>query len=518
MIPWKACFLATIGVLLACLAFPKFNQFYTIYATLAFFTAAIYQFKSWKEALICGLLLSTIAGSISFNFVTHTVMIFGGFPLPLALLVQFFFNFICEPHFYLFFILGFFLRSHIDRLPLCLRPLFWAVFYTSLEFAFRDIKIFMDSFGGSQVHWLPLAQFASIGGVTSISFFIAISGTSLFYLVKSKHWQSFAATVLLLLTVHFWGQHRIDSFTNPPHKIVKFAMVQGNTEEIGLAVQKLGRTTALNREVQTYIDLSKQAPDADMVIWPETAYPFVFPMKERDAASLSGRFWANELRKFVAKSNQALLFGAYTRSKNKEYNSAVLIDERGFPLSRFAKKHLLVFGEYMPLGETFPAIKKLNPMLGDFGRGPGPVPQKWPAQNLLIGTNICYEELYSDFMRDLANNGAHFYLNLTKDSWFGDTSEPLHHLQLSIWRSIENAKPLVRSTNTGYTAYVDHLGRVTKRSKLFEQTVLQENVLVPYPAVTTFFQRWGDWFAWLNVLVCGLLIGVSFFPFVRVNH
>lgn len=512
ILAYKAWFSALFGVFLACMAFPNYIQFYLIYFTLAFFTAAAYQFRSLKESILVGLAVNTFAGFVSFNFVTYVMQKFGGYPLPVALLTQFFFNFTCEPHFYLFFSGGYLLRDRVRNLPLYSQPFFWACFYTGTEFLFRDIKIFMDSFGGSQVHWIELAQIASVGGVTMVSFYIALSGTALYFSWlhrdKKQVHAVLAGTIALLIGTHVWGHFRIQSLDTPPGKDLKVALIQGNNDDPSAAMARSGDYPSPDEVVAKYLRLSQTAKEADLIVWPETAYPYIFPVLAGDPTTRRGAFWSYELKKTASAIESAILFGAYTHKASLDYNSAVLVNSQGNAVGAFRKKHLLIFGEHMPLSDTFPALKQLNPVLGDFGRGPGPVPIEWKEKGLKLGANICYEELYSGFMREMANQGAHVYVNLTKDSWFGETSEPLHHLQLSVWRSIENAVPLIRATNTGYTTVVDHLGRMGAKSELFREMVMSYTVRVPDPPIRTVFQRFGDWFGWTMVIlsvVFGLL-------------
>ena len=89
-------------------------------------------------------------------------------------------------------------------------------------------------------------------------------------------------------------------------------------------------------------------------------------------------------------------------------------------------------------------------------------------------------------------------MNLTNDSWFGPTSAPRSHLVLSIFRTIETRRPLLRATNTGITAYVDITGHVHNPTKLFEPIIYEASIPVG-KVRTTFFLRFGPWL----ILLCG---------------
>jgi apolipoprotein N-acyltransferase len=73
---------------------------------------------------------------------------------------------------------------------------------------------------------------------------------------------------------------------------------------------------------------------------------------------------------------------------------------------------------------------------------------------------ICYEDILTDFNRELASHHPHLLVNLTNDAWFGDTSEPWEHMALSVYRAVEMRTDLVRAVNTGVSAFIDASGRV----------------------------------------------------------
>jgi apolipoprotein N-acyltransferase len=103
-------------------------------------------------------------------------------------------------------------------------------------------------------------------------------------------------------------------------------------------------------------------------------------------------------------------------------------------------------------------------------------------------------------MRGYAQNGARLFVNITKDSWFGDTFEPWQHMQLSALRSIEHHIPMVRSTNTGLSGLIGPTGQVEIISQPFQAAYKVLDVAVPLEAAPTPYTRFGDWFAWFSVL------------------
>jgi apolipoprotein N-acyltransferase len=194
---------------------------------------------------------------------------------------------------------------------------------------------------------------------------------------------------------------------------------------------------------------------------------------------------------YVEGSTSALPFG-----------SALLVDGSGRILGTYDKMVLVPFGEYIPLGETFPALYSVLPVPGRFQPGRNSAPL--PFGKYLFSVNICYEDIFPGQVRTLMRSGPNgripdVMLNLTNDSWYGRTTEPLEHLALASFRSIEHRRALVRSTNTGISAFVDPAGRIAARSGLWTRETLVGSV--PMMQGRTVYALLGDWLGWL----CGLL-------------
>jgi apolipoprotein N-acyltransferase len=163
---------------------------------------------------------------------------------------------------------------------------------------------------------------------------------------------------------------------------------------------------------------------------------------------------------------------------------------------------LVPFGEYIPFGETFPTLYSLAPFTGRFR--PGESREPLPLGKHLLSVNICYEDIFPGQVRSLMR-GEHdrripdVLFNLTNDSWYGKSTEPMEHLALASFRSIEHRRSLVRSTNTGISAFVDPVGRIVTRSGIWTRETLIDRV--PMMQGRTLYALLGDWIGW----VCALL-------------
>lgn len=161
-------------------------------------------------------------------------------------------------------------------------------------------------------------------------------------------------------------------------------------------------------------------------------------------------------------------------SGRRVYNSALLIDERGRVLGRYDKNYLLTFGEYIPFGDTFPILYEWIPEASHFTAGTTVEAFDWAAHRL--GVMVCYEDILPRFTGRLADKGTHALINITNDAWFGKTAEPYLHLALALARTIENRQWMVRSTNTGVSAFVDANGRLVAQTSLDGEEFLVADV------------------------------------------
>ena len=109
-----------------------------------------------------------------------------------------------------------------------------------------------------------------------------------------------------------------------------------------------------------------------------------------------------------------------------------------------------------------------------------------------MGIFICYESIFPNEVRQFARNGAEFFVNISNDGWYGNTSAPLQHLNMARMRAVENNRWLLRDTNTGVTAVIDPYGRRVAEAPRFQRTALQGAYDLEQD--TTFYTRHGDWF------------------------
>jgi apolipoprotein N-acyltransferase len=276
----------------------------------------------------------------------------------------------------------------------------------------------------------------------------------------------------------------------PENSKVRVAVVQGNISQSRKWDQKFQKQT-----VRKYLDLSRSALEdssADLMIWPETALPFYLQEE-------------SELRRlvldFCRKQDTPLLTGSpgykQNNSTTKFYNRAYLISEQGRITTSYAKRHLVPFGEYVPLGSWLPFLDKLVPGIGDFTPGQRSAPLY--KDDIALGPLICYEIIFPEIAQERVSKGANILVNLSNDAWFGRSSGPLQHWNQAVLRAVEQGRYLIRSTNTGISGFIDSRGRSLQKSALYTSSTQVRGVrLLSQP--TPFSEKYGM----LRWLYCGL--------------
>src|SRR5207249_1960773 len=170
------------------------------------------------------------------------------------------------------------------------------------------------------------------------------------------------------------------------------------------------------------------------------------------------------------------------------FNSAALVNPSGEWTARYDKIHLVPFGEYVPFKNWLSFAGGLTKEVGDFSRGVSRAPL--PAGDQKLGVFICYESIFPDEVRQFAKQGAQVFVNASNDGWYGDSGAYAQHLKQARMRAVENARWLLRDTNTGVTAVIDPYGRIVASAPRKMRTALEANYGLSN--VTTFYTRHGD--------------------------
>ncbi len=390
---------------------------------------------------------------------------------------------------------------------------------------------------------LTLIQVCEFTGMYGVSFIVALINFALAlgvangvkaYVNEGRYrrpWPFLIVMVILMvMVVGGWKLLRASQDLYRTAPVFRLAVIQGDIEQSRFA----GGEKALEI-LDKYLMFSKIAavskPDA--VIWPETAVPYSFRDREffRTDYRETCRTYRERLCKLIDASKIPFVIGTIDYGEPTlddmrtvpVHNSAMLIvPGKQQPETTYHKIHLVPFGEFVPLSKWFPILQQWIGMGRDLTAGTSYELIKIKP-GLRAGVSICFEDVYAYVSRNEVLEGANFLLVLTNDAWYPTSSEPEQHLANSIFRAVENRRPMVRCGNNSCSALVTPEGYVADSvfkgfDKKFKQMIpeparrgaglaeFKVGVLADPPL--TVYSRFGDWFVgacWVLFIISNLL-------------
>jgi apolipoprotein N-acyltransferase len=304
----------------------------------------------------------------------------------------------------------------------------------------------------------PLRGYAPLAGAFGLTLATAFTAGALAAILAAPT-RVRAALVLAIVALHTGGGVlRTIEWTRPVGSGLDVALLQGNVSQDMKWVP--GRYEETLATYQRLVESTK----AQLIVLPETALPRFFDAIEPE--------YLAALKAHVEKVGGNVLVGAPTGDpRGVYYNSIVSLGTA--PPQVYSKAHLVPFGEFVPPGFGW-VVNVLSIPLSDFARG------RADQRPLALGTervaiNICYEDTFgTEIIRQLPE--ATMLVNVSNVAWFGDSLAPAQHLEISRMRAFETGRPMLRATNTGVTAIVDHRTGETQRLPGFTEGVLAGRV------------------------------------------
>jgi apolipoprotein N-acyltransferase len=257
------------------------------------------------------------------------------------------------------------------------------------------------------------------------------------------------------------------------------------------------------------LSLAPSPHHPDLLVWPEAPAPFSFQDSQFAylASSVAVRFQHPFIVGVVEWKPETVSTGGKTHEIMAPYNSALMFDAQGHRDFSYDKVHLVPFGEYEPFPLIHRVVSNVSSEVGGFRKGTKYSVGQFPNGNT-FGVFICYEAIYPAEIRRFAANGAQLFVNISNDGWFGHSAAAEQHLRMARVRAVENRRWIVRTTNSGITVSIDPYGRILRPMPPDVRAAAD----LPYDFRTdkTLYTRFGDWFAWLCVLVSAILLGLTF--------
>lgn len=397
-----------------------------------------------------------------------------------------------------------------------LAPLWIACGWTALEFARMTLATGFpwNPLGGALFRDLGLIQIARFGGVYAVGWLIIFVNTGIAIYVLS--WRAHRAKLAfryglpavllgLVLLARCYGAcvavhlGRAEAKASGTLRVVAI--------DPGIPQVKKWSEDALQENVATLLLQAGMAAklEPDLTVFPETTLPGIPGLDpETDQLILDCA------RVLKGSAIMGAVEGEWVDEGARYYNSALLLDSSGVVVDRYRKQHLVPFGEYVPLEDKIPLVRKLVP-LGFFSCVPGGESRVFTAGRASgMAVLICFEDAFPYLSRNAARAGAKRLVFITNDAWYPDTAAALQHVSHAVFRCVETGLWAIRSGNMGGTGFINPVGRMDLLDEQGRQSGFRSQELaLTGPLHPTAYTRWGDllW-AWpcviLTCLACVL--------------
>ncbi len=339
----------------------------------------------------------------------------------------------------------------------------------------------------------PLGGWAPLVGVYGVSLAVALSAGLLWVAVRVPGRGRALALVGLLALWSAGAGLRLVDWTRPEGQPLRAAVIQANIQP-----SMKWDPEALVPILQAHLELTKERlGQSDLIVWPETAVP-AFLDEVRDGL-------IDPMAAQAREEHKSIVLGIPYRDlgTGRYYNGLLSL---GATEDLYFKRHLVAFGEFMPFKAWLgPLVKYFEVPMSDFSRG-GAGAATLKVGGVPVGASICYEDVFpEEVITGLP--AAAYLINVSNDAWFGDSLAPYQHLEIARMRALEAGRPLVRATNTGVSAVIDHRGAVLGSIPLFKRAAL--TVEIQPRAGATPFVWVGNWLAVglaLGMVLAGALV------------
>lgn len=356
-----------------------------------------------------------------------------------------------------------------------------------------------------------IIQFASLCGPYGVTFWLVAMNAALYEAFKRRaegtpfRGPLTAAALMLLLPLSFG----VISFLNSARiekasPTMRVSYVQPSIPQDLKWSEGMRDTTF---QILSQLSLSQADSRPDLVVWPEAAAP---------AYLRTDRRWREFVGGVAVSLGCNLITGApeyHFHEDRKDYdsfNSAFLFGPEGAIRGKYNKIHMVPMSEKIPYEGLFQRLRKID--VGGSHFVPGDSLVVFRTEQGDFGVLICFESIFPEISRGMVTKGAQCILNITNDAWFERTSAAYQHSAFLVLRAIENRREIVRSANTGVSAFYDRLGRRRDATNLYDRTAATSEVHLF--ACRTLYNRLGDWPAhicWI-VTLAALILSCLRFP------
>ena len=256
--------------------------------------------------------------------------------------------------------------------------------------------------------------------------------------------------ILILVNIGY-GKYTLDKFKKKNYEDIGFVI---RIVSPNIPIERFLKNQDVKKNIYSLINLSNPAKSKKTV--------FIFPEGVINDIYLYDLKFYREIFEENYKYNHKIIFGINNYIDGKIYNSLVATDNKANQSFLYNKNKLVPFGEFLPFENFFKKLgfKKITQGYQSFS--PDSKREIFSLNQLTFLPLICYEIIYSGKL-NYKNQDYDFILNISEDGWFGKSVGPEQHLAHSIFRSIEEGKNVIRSTNNGISAFINPKGQIIKK-------------------------------------------------------
>jgi len=457
-------FLILISIIILILSYPKFSLWPLAWFSLIPAIIALYRAKNYVKAFLYGYLLGFTFYMCILYWIIPTMRA-GGVNIYLSIFSLILLSAILAIEFGIIFLFSF----KFKKFNSMAFSLIFASIWTIIEFLkvnATKFLIWFPWFSLAYTQWnnqyiLPYAYYGGIYLISFIMIFFQTLIVSLYIKKEKKVKFIFQAllTIIIIILFNYFGL-KISSISAKQEKI-SVVIIQPSIDFYKKWDKEYENW--IKERIETLLSLCANE-NPDMILWPENALPGWIDDKEIFK-------WLFEN---IKKTKAFHIVGSISRIDGK-YVSAFLISPESEIIAEYNKIVLVPFGEYVPLRNFLGKYINVIGSLGEFENGNINQPP-FVIKNFKIGPSICYESIFNYLFYNQADKNSDFFVNITNDGWYLDTSAPYQHLAAAVLRAAENRKYLIRAANNGISAVISPYGKIEKKLGLNEYGIIKAEI------------------------------------------
>ncbi len=416
-------------------------------------------------------------------------------------------------------------------------PYVFIIIWLGFEYFYFDAEISWPwlTLGNAFSNDIMLIQWYEYTGVLGGSLWILVCNFIIFYALKNfltganlkGYKRALMAFVLIIVPVGislhiFYHYHEKEQ----PYR---FTVVQPNIDPYNEKFSGM----PVSEQMDKMINLALQASDSttQFIIFPETALPEGI-WEEQLLYSDEYLRLQQVFKKFphceiitgastarVIPPNEKIPSSARRFSDANRYyerfNTALFVTPRS-PLQIYHKSKLVIGVEKMPYPAIFKFIEKyainLGGITGSLGIQKEQIPFESAQYHVRLGTAICYESVYGEFVTRYIKNGAQFFVIITNDGWWGNTPGHRQHKSYASLRAIETRRSIARSANTGISCFINQRGEIIQPTTYWREAVITGQLNANNDI--TFYVRYGDYLGRIAAFFAVLLMVYAFVQYL----